>query len=168
MQQWITSLEWYLARTLWWQHIFEGTVKQRNVPKKEICTTNSRAEQQLQKSFLPLNSAFKLNCFVSQCLQTTGALPMSVFIPVSRKVAAICSHLGEQMDLRWTTLFFNQGGELFGVVSSDFTIVISAGCTGTASGQEGSPGLAWCIKGSVPDTRSGVLLLCVCTHLSLG
>lgn len=54
-----------LGRRLWWQHIFEGTVKQRNVPKKEICTTNSRAEQQLQKSFLPLNSAFKLNCFVS-------------------------------------------------------------------------------------------------------
>lgn len=41
------------------------------------------------------------------------------------------------MDLRLTALFFYQGGELFQIISSGFTSVISAGYTGRASGQQG-------------------------------
>lgn len=65
---------------------------------------------------------------------------MPLFIPVCRKVGAICS----------------QGGEVFKIISSDFTVVTSAGCTATVGGQhcsagrvqKGSPGLGVILLGA--------------------
>lgn len=89
---------------------------------------------------LCLISSFKLNWFVSQCLPTTGTLLMSLFVPVCRKVRAICSHLGVYVDLHLIGLF-NPGGEVFQIINSNyFRAVTSAGCTATIDEQHHSVG----------------------------